>query len=130
MSDNLKIDRQFGFVNNLFIALAAGALTVLVNLTFNSSFKTLSTTVRYMLMSSAILFFLSLLFGVCLAWIRINHYRIASQVKVATESEKNVKLLAFISSEQKNRKLIRFQGVLLLVGSFAMLLSLVWYFLQ
>ena len=42
----LKIDRQFGFVNNRLIALAAGALTVLVNYTFNSSFKTLSTTGR------------------------------------------------------------------------------------
>ena len=128
MSDNSKIDRQFAFVNNLFIALAAGALTVLVNLTFNSSFTTLSTVVRYLLMSSAILLFLSLLFGVCLAWIRISHYRIRSKYEKAADSEKKEKLLTYAYSERKNRNLLTFQGIFLLVGSFAMLLSLVWHF--
>ncbi|MGA9365786.1 MAG: hypothetical protein WBW16_15600 [Bacteroidota bacterium] len=130
MPDQSNIDRQFGFVNNLYIALAAGVLTVLVNLSFNTVFKTLDLPVRYILTSSAFLFFLSLVIGVYLAWFRISYYRIGSQYDQVTDSEKKEKLRDLLVAEKRNRNLLKYQGIFLLLGSLAMLLSLLWQFYQ
>lgn len=111
MSHLSNIDRQFGFVNDLFIGLASGLLTYLfhISLTVSSSSATWLERGLYVLVVALSL--LSLLSGASLAWRRVEHFRKLARHGRLSEADKQTNMHYILVSEKLNRRLLKWQGV-------------------
>jgi small-conductance mechanosensitive channel len=128
MADSDRIYNQFVFVNNLFIGLATGVTTFLVHLAFSKDYVFSNSLEKYIILIAAILNFVSLGLGVFLAWRLVKHFRLLSRhstVKIEGNDSKPL-----ISSERMNRRLLRWQGVILFLGSLFLFILLMIGFIS
>ena len=116
MPQSDETHRQFAFVNNLFIGLSTGILTFLVHLAFNNDFSFSNVVVQGLVLLATITTFASLLVGVILAWIRVQHFRLFSGASISNERGIQ-KIREAAIPELLDRKLIKAQGLLLLLSA-------------
>src|SRR3990172_2282403 len=116
MPQSDETHRQFAFVNNLFIGLSTGILTFLVHLAFNNDFSFSNVVVQGLVLLATITTFASLLVGVILAWIRVQHFRLFSGASISNERGIQ-KIREAAIPELLDRKLIKSQGLLLLLSA-------------
>lgn len=121
MNETSSIGKQFEHFNNLLIGLTTGLLSFLLHVAFNTDFHLYTCIVRTLALSTTIITFISLVFGVWLAWKRIEHYRMIERHRKLSESDKKDHLQKLLASELEQRKFLKYQGFTFLLASLNLL---------